>query len=551
MKFFRKILAALLPRNYRPSNRIWLGGRGTHGIHVDHDIAMTFGAVFAAVKVISESLGVLGMHRFNRTREGGKERLDNHPATRVLNRQWNPYMSAQTGKEVASTHALLYGNGYAEIVRDAAGRLYQLWPLLPDRMLPQFIDGELIYRYLVRSGEYVDLRADQVLHIKGLGFDGVCGYDVVTYMSRTIGHGIAAEQYAGGFFGNGAHLSGALFHPGELGKEAKEKLRAEFNSVYRGSHNAFRMAVFEEGLEWKSFATTPEAAQMIQTRKFSVTDIARWFRVPPHMLADLEKATFSNIEQQALEFVVHTLLPWVVRWEQEADLKLVQPGEAAVGFHKMNISTLLRGDQKSRFESYKVGREWGWLSADDIREYEDMDPLGGPVGNMYILPLNFQRAEDLAAGPPPGQGDVAEGEEPPTLPPPEGEEPVPQQAAARAVLAHISTRMQDREDKGMRGHWGKPDFVDRAQRFFNRHLGVMAEELRPAMALYAVQQGAQQDDSRIDVLIREITAAWCDERFASWMDAAKRNAKPQASAPRYAVKLTDRLIETFTGAFHP
>lgn len=546
MNLFRRILAALLPRGNSSTHRIMIGTRGTSGIYVDHDVAMTFGAVFAAVKVISESIGVLGMHRFNRQRDGGKERLDTHPATRVLNRQWNPYMTSQTGREVTTTHALLYGNGYAEIVRDAAGRLSQLWPLLPDRMLPRWDDGALVYRYLVRSGEYVDLRSDQVLHVKGLGFDGVGGYDVVTYMARSIGQGIAAEQYAGGFFGNGAHLSGALFHPSNLSKEGKESLRDEFNSVYKGSSNAFRMAVFEEGMEWKQFSTTPEAAQMIQTRKFSVTDIARWFRVPPHMLADLEKATFSNIEQQALEFVVHTLLPWVTRWEQECDLKLIKAGEADVGFHKLNLSTLLRGDLKSRYESYKVGREWGWLSANDIREFEDMDPLPEDIGGVYMVPLNYQRSEALAEIPDPS-APPPNSDEPPALPSPEGDQSIPEQAAARAVLSQVTARMQAREDNGLRAIWDKAGFVDRAQRFFNRHLSVMAEELRPVMALYASHQGAQQQDTRIDTMIREISSAWCEQRFAAWVQGAKTNIKPTAS--QATAKLADRLIETFTGAF--
>lgn len=550
MNWLKRITAALLPRGNTSQHRIMLGTRGTSGIYVDHNVAMTFGAVFAAVKVISESIGVLGMHRFNRQKDGGKERMDTHPATQVLNRQWNPLMVAQTGREVTTAHALLYGNGYSEIVLDAAGRLSQLWPLLPDRMLPQFVEGELVYRYLVRSGEYVDLRPDQVLHIKGLGFDGVGGYDVVTYMSRSIGQGIAAEQYAGAFFGNGAHLSGALFHPSNLSKDGKESLRQEFQSVYQGSSNAFRMAVFEEGMEWKQFSTTPEAAQMIQSRKFSVTDIARWFRVPPHMLADLEKATFSNIEQQALEFVTHTLLPWVTRWEQECDLKLIKPAEANVGFHKLNLSTLLRGDLKSRYESYKVGREWGWLSANDIREFEDMDPLAADIGEIYIVPLNYQRSEALAEipGPEPEPSEPSpSGEPPPALPDPDGDEPIAEQAAARAVLSHVTARMQAREDHGMRAIWGKEGFVDRAQRFFNRHLSVMAEDLRPVMALYAVQQGAQEQDTRIDTLIREISGAWCEERFAAWMRGAKTSIRPTAS--QATAKLTGRLIETFTGAF--
>ncbi len=549
MTWLKRILAALLPQSGQTSRRISIGTQGTHGVYVDHDTALTFGAVFAAVKIISESISVLGMHRFNRKKNGGKERMDAHPATRALNRQWNPYMAAQIGREVTTMHALLYGNGYAEIVRDAAGRLSQLWPLLPDRMSPMWVEGELVYRYLLRSGNYVDMEPNRVLHIRGLGFDGVCGYDVVTYMGRSIGHGIAAEQYAGAFFGNGAHLSGALFHPDKLSKDAKESLRQEFNQVYRGSSKAFRMAVFEEGMEWKQFSTTPEAAQMIQTRKFSVTDIARWFRVPPHMLADLEKATFSNIEQQGLEFVVHTLLPWVTRWEQECDLKLVQPSEANIGFHKLNLSSLLRGDLKSRFEAYQVGRQWGWLSANDVRNFEDQDPLPAAIGDVYIIPLNFQRADAM-----PTKEERQKADNPPPEPPPDNETPpgpgddqeeTPNapQAAARSVLDGITAKLQRREDRAIRNYWGKPEYWEKASNFFNRHAQVMVEELRPIMGLFAVQLGSKADNPEIDKSLHEIVSDWCDRRQSVWMQAARNNEKPMPTA--HAQELSDLLISTF------
>ena len=537
-----RVLNALLPQSR--NRTVYVPVNNTTGIYVDHDVALTFDAVFAAVKIISESIGVLGFHRFNRRPGGGKQRLDRHPATTVLNKQWNPYMSAQIGREVLTHHALLRGNGYAEIVRDNAGRLAELWPLLPDRMHPHFQANQLVYRYRVDNGQYIDLRPDEVLHIKGLGFDGVQGYDVVRYMARTIGHGIAAEEYAGSFFGNGAHLSGALFSPKEIGKDGRKALREEFESAYKGSRNAFRMAVFEDGLEWKQFSTTPEAAQMIQTRKFSVNGVSRWFRVPPHKLGDLDKASFSNIEHQSLEFVVETLLTWVVRWEQEADMKLIGQAERHTAFHKMNLSTLLRGDQKSRFEAYQIGREWGWLSANDILEMEDRDPLPANVGDVYIVPMNYQRADQIGqqqpppSDPPPDDDQDDDDDDPP----PNG----PGEAGVQA-LAHVAERLQAREAHGMSNVWGKDDYPERMTKFFNRHLEVMHAELRPIMGLYAQHQGLSLDDTRIDATLRAVLGTWCDRRITDWIAAAQANEK--IDPKRVANDLTDQCIDLFTGGF--
>lgn len=537
-----RIAAAIMPDGSSHQGRVMYAGRSSAGVYVDHDVALTFGALWAAVTILSQSMGVLGVHRYTRTRDGKKLRMDQAPTTRVLGRQANPYMTGQVLRETLTAHCCTYGNGYAEIQRDGAGRVLALWPLFPDRMFPQWIDGRLVYRYLLRSGEYVPFEPNDVLHIKGLGFDGVVGYDVVSYMVGSIGHGLAAEQYASSFFANGAHLSGALFTEKQLSPDAKTRLRSEFEQVYKGSRNAFRMAVFEEGMDWKQFSTTPEAAQMIQTRKFSVTDVARWYRIPPHMLADLEKASFSNIEQQALEFVMHALLPWVTRWEQECDVKLIPAAEQARGFVKFNVSTLLRGDQKSRFEAYEKGRQWGWLNANDIREFEDQDPIEGDAGTVYIVPLNFQRADEVGKQqePPPAP------EEPPEEDP--DEEPQAPGMSARALVLHTAERMQSREEHGMRNQWGKEQFFARdTQRFFNRHAEHLLREFRPVLAVYAEHLGADHDDPRLDAAIKAVCDAWADRRFDAWMTGARHNQKPLIA--EQAPQLADQLIQYVTEVF--
>lgn len=400
-------------------------GRGSAGVYVDHDSALTFSAVFACVKILSETIATMSMHPFEK--DGKKKIRKTGPLDDLLSRRPNGEMHAFTIKEILTAHCVLRGNGYAEIERNALGEPIAIWPLLPDRTAP-FRDsaGELWYAYKVGfQSEPVAIPSADIFHLKGMGYNGSVGYDVISYATQTISTGMAAEQFSGAFFGNGAHLSGALMHPSKLTDEAREHIRHEFEAVYRGSNNAFRMAVFEEGMKWDKFSVDPQAAQTIETREYSIQDVARWFRVPPHMLADLKRATFSNIEHQSIEFVMHTMLPWVLRWEQEADAKLLtQPQRDRGMFIKLNVDSLLRGDLKARYDAYKIGREWGWLSANDIREFEDLDGLDPEIGDVYIVPMNHQPADRLVAEP--------EAPEPPSIQP-EPLAPLVEEAAERVV----------------------------------------------------------------------------------------------------------------------
>ena len=247
-------------------------------------------------------------------------------------------------------------------------------------------------RYRTDRGVYL-LRREEVLHVPGLGFDGLIGYSPVAMAKNAIGMAIATEEYGASFFANGANPGGVLEHPGVV-KDPK-RVRESWNAVYQGSSNAHRVAVLEEGMKFQAIGIPPEQAQFLETRKFQINEIARIFRVPPHMLADLEKSSFSNIEQQSLEFVKYTLDPWVIRWEMAIQKALFLPSEKKQYFVKFNLDGLLRGDYQSRMNGYATGRQNGWLSSNDIRELENMNPIPPELGgDLYLINGNMTKLQD-------------------------------------------------------------------------------------------------------------------------------------------------------------
>ena len=280
-----------------------------------------------------------------------------------------------------------------------------LYPLLPDKMDVQRDDrGNIYYVYSRNSDEnpmfkeYGDIRlkAEDVLHIPGLGFDGLIGYSPIAMAKNAVGMTLACEEYGASFFANGANPGGVLEHPGVL--KDPSKVRESWNSVYRGVNNAHKIAVLEEGMKYQQIGIPPEEAQFLETRKFQINEIARLYRIPPHMVGDLDKSSFSNIEQQSLEFVKYTLDPWVIRWEQSLQRSLLLPGEKGKYFIKLNVDGLLRGDYQSRMNGYAVGRQNGWFSANDIREMENMNPIPDEQGgNLYLINGAMTKFEDAGA----------------------------------------------------------------------------------------------------------------------------------------------------------
>ena len=391
----------------KPQNRttgsaysFFFGGSAA-GKRVNERSAMQMTAVYSCVRILAEAVAGLPLHLYRYKEDGGKEKALDHPLYLLLHDEPNPEMSSFVFRETLMTHLLLWGNAYAQIIRNGRGEVMALYPLMPDRMAVDRDDkGQLYYEYTtsaddapISKGSIVRLKPSDVLHIPGLGFDGLVGYSPIAMAKNAIGLAIATEEYGSKFFANGAQPSGVLEHPGTI--KDPQRVRDSWMSQFGGSANSNKIAVLEEGLKYTPISISPEQAQFLETRKFQINEIARIFRVPPHMAGDLEKSSFSNIEQQSLEFVKYTLEPWLVRWEQSIQRILFSADEKKRYFVRFNVEGLLRGDYASRMNGYAVGRQNGWMSANDIRELENLDRIPAEEGgDLYLINGNMTKLKD-------------------------------------------------------------------------------------------------------------------------------------------------------------
>lgn len=381
------------------SYRFMMGG-STSGKKVNERSAMQMTAVYACVRILSESIASLPVHLYQYESEGNKAKAVKHPLYRILHDEPNPEMTSFVFRETLMTHLLLWGNAYSQIIRNGKGEVIGLYPLMPNRMtVDRDSNGQIIYQYQMQDSDAhtgksgsVTLRPSEVLHVPGLGFDGLVGYSPIAMAKNAIGLSIATEEYGAKFFANGATPGGILEFPGTV--KNPESIRESWNKGFSGS-NAHKVAILEEGMKYTPISISPEQAQFLETRKFQIDEIARIFRVPPHMVGDLEKSSFSNIEQQSLEFVKYTLEPWIIRWEQSLNRALLTEKEKPDYFVKFNVDGLLRGDYQSRMNGYATARQNGWMSANDIRELECLDRIPPELGgDLYLINGNMTRLED-------------------------------------------------------------------------------------------------------------------------------------------------------------
>jgi len=367
------------------------GGKTGSGIAVSESKAMTYSAIWAAVRIISETIASLPLPIYSRNSDG-KEINTDHAVYRLLHDAPNENMTAMVFRETLMAHVLTWGNGYARIIFGGNGQPQSLQLLQPDSVTVCLSEkGSLVYR--VKDAER-DYSAGEIIHIPGLGFNGLIGYSPIRMACREpIGIGLAAEMSAGSFFANGARVGGTLQVPGSLDPTQKKELKEAWDAAHGGSAKTGGTAVLENGMEYKQIGIPPEEAQLLESRRFQVTEIARIYRIPPHMLGDLTQSSFSNIEQQSIDFVTHSIRPWLVRLEQEFNRKLFTKTERKVTFAEHNVDGLLRGDIVSRNNAFSIARNGGWLSVNDIRGIENLNPIEG--GDVYLSPLNMTNAENI------------------------------------------------------------------------------------------------------------------------------------------------------------
>lgn len=362
---------------------------------------MQMTAVYSCVRILSEAVAGLPLHLYQYIENGSKEKAIKHPLYFLLHDEPNPEMTSFVFRETLMTHLLLWGNAYAQIIRNGKGEVVALYPLMPNRMTVNRDDtGQLYYEYQTSSddakttkGGTVRLKPTDVLHIPGLGFDGLVGYSPIAMAKNAIGLAIATEEYGAKFFSNGATPGGLLEYPGTV--KNPDAIRESWNKGFGGSSNSNKVAILEEGMKYTPISISPNEAQFLETRKFQINEIARIFRVPPHMVGDLEKSSFSNIEQQSLEFVKYTLEPWLIRWEQSMARALISQKDKAAYFIKFNVDGILRGDYQSRMSGYATARQNGWMSANDIRELENLDRIPAEDGgDLYLINGNMTKLAD-------------------------------------------------------------------------------------------------------------------------------------------------------------
>lgn len=388
------------------------GGTSASGFDVSEETAMNYSAVYSAFRILGESVASLPLKVMRRT-PAGKDVARSHWAFPLLHDAPNPEMTAFTWRELGMTHLCAWGNAFSEIEWNPGnGAARAFWPIHPRRVavrrLPPEAGGGIVYdvepdpatdpRH--RQGR-VTLPAEDMLHVPALGWNGLLGLGPIRLARESIGLGQATERFGAGFFGNGSQPGGILSTPAGLDKKQRASIREAWEEMHQGAGRDHRVGVLGGGMTWTTTTIPPEDAQFLETRKFQVSEIARWFRIPPHMLADLERATFANIEHQSLEFVMHTLRPWLVRWEQEFARKLFNTTSTTGYYASHNVSGLLRGDQKTRYEGFSLGRQWGWFSIDDIREMEELNPLPDGLGASYLTPMNMTVLGEEKPDPPP------------------------------------------------------------------------------------------------------------------------------------------------------
>lgn len=387
----------------RDSGTVFMFGKADSGERVDEKSAMQIATVYACVRLLAETVAGLPLHLYRYTSETGsdKERAKDHPLYKILYRQPNPEMTSFSFWETMVLQILLWGNSYAQVIRDGKNNVLSMYPLSPENVeVDRDEKGELYYIYHAYTDEVpgdknkdIYFRKDEIFHVPGMSYNGLVGFSPIAVMKNSLGTTLAVEKYGSAFFKNGAQPSGVLEHPGVL--KNPEKIRENWSDVYGGAGNAHKVAVLEEGMQYKAISLPPEDSQFLSTRQFGVTEICRIFRVPPHLVQSMEHATFSNIEHQSIDFVVHTLTPWLVRFEQAIIKDLLLPDEQDMYFPKFNVDGLLRGDYQSRMQGYATGISNGFLSPNDIHRLENMDLIPAEKGgDDYYLNGGYVKLED-------------------------------------------------------------------------------------------------------------------------------------------------------------
>lgn len=495
MSFFLRYFGATPSPSRNPDDdRWWDGSAATQsvaGVRVDADTALKISTVWACRALLAETIASLPLVVFRSLPDGGRERARNNPLYAVLHDQPNGTQTAAEFREMMTGHVVMTGNAFAQIKPGPRGAVDQLEPIHPERIprtnVERLPNGRLRYKVKQDDGGTRIFNQDDIFHLRGPSKDGIWGMSVIDYAIDSFGLTMAAERYGGRFFRNDSRPGGALRTPNKLSKEAAVRLKAGWEAAHT-SGNQHRVAVLEEGLEWQQIGISPEEAQFLESREFQAEDVCRWFRVPPHMVGLTSKATSwgSGIEQMSLGFVTYTLLPWLTRWTQSISRDLILAPQTY--FAEFVLEGLLRGEIGSRYNAYAIARQWGWMSVNEIRQRENMNPIDD--GDVYLQPMNMSPA---------GEPPMAKA---PSLALPQGEREF--SAHYRLLAEEAAGRLVRKEKAAVTRIYERGvDVETNVNEFYRNHVDLVAQTMRMPLAL-----AERYCDDQADAVLK--TGGWLD-----------------------------------------
>jgi len=472
------------------------GKKSKTGIDIDEEEALSSTAVWSAVTQLSQGVASLPLHLYKWIAEDGKEKYKKHPLYNILHLQPNPEMTSFAFREAQMGQILLLGTTYAEIVRNNLNQIIELWPLMTGRMetLRNKSNGELFYRYQLPDGTNKIFLKDAILRINGFSHSGLLGYKPVEKTKEAIALNLAYEEYAARFFGDGARPPAVLEHPNTLGQEAQERLRTAFAKMHEGLSNSQRVAILEEGMKMHELGFSVRDSQVPELRRFQISEISRIFNIPPPFLHELDRATFSNVEELGRWLKEYSLRFWLVRFEQNYNTQLLNPKEQKKYFFEHSMEGIWRSDIKTRYEAYRVGVENGWLNANEIRRLENMNPQPGEQGKKYFVPLNWITKEDAG--------------KPPELPPKEEFKPEDEEETKKFWNKQRETRSVQERDLIIRQYY--PLFKQAAQRIINKEAIAIKKEIKKN----------QENRAKSDL------EEWLDDFYSKQSDYIKQQIGP-------------------------
>jgi HK97 family phage portal protein len=472
--------------------------RSSSGVAITETSAMTISAVYAAVRVIAETIAQLEWEVYERQDEANIERYD-HPLRLLLDQEPNAEMTAFSWRIAMMTSFYLHGNMVAEIERNRGGRPVSLWWIHPARVAMKRDATKRIYYEVTDEHGLNPVRLDpiDVYHVPLMAADGIVGKGLVQRARDSFGLTLGMEQYSGSSFANGARPGGILKHPGKLTTDARRNIRDEWDAMHRGADKAGRIAVLQEGMEFQAMQMSAVDAQLLEQRQFQIAEVARWFNIPPHLLRDLSRATFGNIEHQSIEYKTYTIRPLAVAMQQEAHRKLFSPSEKPTYFTELDLDDLSLADLKSRYDAYAVARQNGWMSANEIRDREGMNPIPTEDGDAYLINGNMvplTTAMQATPTPSVGQTSVAQAEEDDS--PDLGD-------ALRSILENDLTRLLSKERNAATRAANKPrEFLGWLDAFYQEHAVTLEQAISPTVRALGLHLGQSLDPA--DIVARHV-----------------------------------------------